>query len=88
MDEELDTVHLVDFKVRIIDGSAATAARTRVVIDSVAGDRAWSTMGSATNILAAAAAALADSLEYAIWKAGAEVRRRDERSVGGPPAAV
>ncbi|MFO1540138.1 MAG: citramalate synthase, partial [Chloroflexota bacterium] len=59
---ELDIVHLVDFKVRIVDGSAATAARTRVVIDSVAGDRAWSTMGSATNILAAAAAALADSL--------------------------
>jgi hypothetical protein len=50
-----------------------------VIIDSADGDREWSTMGSDTNIIAASAAALADSLEYAIWKAGAELRRRDER---------
>ena len=30
----LDEVHLVDYKVRILDGGAATAARTRVIIDS------------------------------------------------------
>jgi hypothetical protein len=50
-----------------------------VIIDSADGVREWSTMGSDTNIIAASAAALADSLEYAIWKAGAELRRRDER---------
>ena len=76
---QLDVVHLVDYKVRILDGGAATAARTRVVIDSGDGTRTWSTMGSDTNIIAASAAALADSLEYAIWKAGAQLRRRDER---------
>jgi 2-isopropylmalate synthase len=76
---DLDEVHLVDYKVRILDGNAATAARTRVVIDSMDGARTWSTMGSDTNIIAASAAALADSLEYAIWKAGSELRRRDER---------
>ena len=65
--------------MRILDGGAATAARTRVVIDSPDGARTWSTMGSDTNIIAASAAALADSLEYAIWKSGAELRRRDER---------
>ena len=43
------------------------------------GARTWSTMGSDTNIIAASASALADSLEYAIWKSGAELRRRDER---------
>jgi hypothetical protein len=36
-------------------------------------------MGSDTNIIAASAAALADSIEYAIWKTGAQLRRRDER---------
>ena len=36
---QLDGVHLVDYKVRILDGGAATAARTRVVIDSADGDR-------------------------------------------------
>ncbi len=75
----LDGVHLVDYKVRILDGHAATAARTRVIIDSQDGARTWSTMGSDTNIIAASAQALADSLEYAIWKSGAELRRRDER---------
>jgi 2-isopropylmalate synthase len=75
----IDNVHLVDYKVRILDGDAATAARTRVIIDSRDGARTWSTMGSDTNIIAASASALADSLEYAIWKSGAELRRRDER---------
>jgi 2-isopropylmalate synthase len=75
----LDAVHLYDYKVRILDGDSATAARTRVIIDSADGSREWSTMGSDTNIIAASAAALADSLEYAIWKSGAELRRRDER---------
>jgi 2-isopropylmalate synthase len=91
----LDEVHLVDYKVRILDGGAATAARTRVIIDSMDGARTWSTMGSDTNIIAASASALADSLEYAIWKSGSELRRRDERhfttapgrDAGAPPTA-
>jgi 2-isopropylmalate synthase len=80
----LDDVHLVDYKVRILDGTAATAARTRVVIDSADGERTWSTMGSDTNIIAASAGALSDSLEYAIWKSGGELRRRDERHFTAP----
>jgi 2-isopropylmalate synthase len=83
----IDDVHLVDYKVRILDGDAATAARTRVIIDSQDGARTWSTMGSDTNIIAASATALADSLEYAIWKSGAELRRRDERHFTTSPAA-
>ncbi len=75
----LDSVHLYDYKVRILDSNAATGARTRVTIESADGAREWSTMGSDTNIIAASAIALADSLEYAIWKSGAELRRRDER---------
>ncbi|HEY3335554.1 MAG TPA: citramalate synthase [Candidatus Limnocylindrales bacterium] len=87
----LDAVHLVDYKVRILDGATATAARTRVIIDSQDGARTWSTMGSDTNIIAASAQSLADSLEYAIWKSGAELRRRDERhftTSNGQPAAA
>ncbi|OGN83409.1 MAG: citramalate synthase [Chloroflexi bacterium GWC2_73_18] len=76
---QLDAVHLIDYKVRILDGEHATAARTRVTIDSYDGLRTWSTVGSDTNIIAASWQALGDSLEYAIWKSGAEVRRRDER---------
>ena len=83
---QLDDVHLIDYKVRILDGDAATAARTRVIIDSSDGTREWSTMGSDTNIIAASATALGDSLEYAIWKSGAELRRRDERHFTTAPA--
>jgi 2-isopropylmalate synthase len=76
---ELDGVHLIDYKVRILDGDAATAARTRVLIESSSETGTWSTVGSDTNIIAASAAALCDSLEYAIWKSNAQLRRRDER---------
>ncbi|TFG68477.1 MAG: citramalate synthase [Thermomicrobiales bacterium] len=85
---DIEHVHLVDYKVRILDGGEATAARTRVIIDSMDGARTWSTMGSDTNIIAASAAALADSLEYAIWKGGSELRRRDERQFATDRVAV
>jgi 2-isopropylmalate synthase len=68
----LAEVHLTDYKVRILDGEAGTAAQTRVLIDSVDKRRsinerrAWSTVGSSTNIIEASWQALADSLEYAL----------------------
>jgi 2-isopropylmalate synthase len=76
---QLDGVHLVDYKVRILDGDAATAAKTRVVIDSASEWGTWSTGGADTNIIAASWQALGDSLEYALWKSDAQPRRRDER---------
>ncbi|MFZ9880359.1 MAG: alpha-isopropylmalate synthase regulatory domain-containing protein [Phycisphaerales bacterium] len=80
---QLDAVHLVDYKVRILDGASATGAKTRVVIESVAGGDAWSTMGVGENIISASALALADSLEYALLKGDAAVVRRSERHVPG-----
>jgi 2-isopropylmalate synthase len=63
---QLAHVHLTDYKVRILDGETGTAAQTRVLIDSSNGHRAWSTVGSSTNIIEASWQALADSLEYAM----------------------
>ncbi len=73
----VEQVHLVDYKMRIVDGELAAAARTRVLIESrdLAG-QAWTTVGWDTNIIAASAAALSDSLEYAIWKSGLQPRPR------------
>ncbi|HEY7941891.1 MAG TPA: citramalate synthase [Candidatus Limnocylindrales bacterium] len=76
---ELDAVHLVDYKVRILDGASATAAKTRVLIESSSPAGTWSTIGSDTNIIAASWLALGDSLEYALWKGEARLTRRDER---------
>lgn len=62
----LADVHLTDYKVRILDGEAGTAAQTRVLIDSADSTRTWSTVGCSTNIIEASWQALADSLEYAL----------------------
>ena len=78
----LDGVHLVDYKVRILDGDAATAARTRVIIESAHESGTWTTAGAEANIIAASLIALHDSLEYAIWRLDARPERRDERSAG------
>ena len=61
----LDEVHLVDYKVRILD-TDGTAAMTRVLIDSRRGSSLWTTVGASTNIIEASWTALADSVEYAI----------------------
>ena len=63
---QLDSVRLADYKVRILDGNNATAAMTRVTIDSTNGVRNWTTVGSSTNIVDASWQALADSMEYAL----------------------
>jgi 2-isopropylmalate synthase len=62
----LADVHLMDYKVRILDGGAGTAAQTRVLIDSSNGHRTWSTVGCSANIIEASWQALTDSLEYAL----------------------
>jgi 2-isopropylmalate synthase len=67
---QLEPVHLVDYKVRILDGDAGTAALTRVLIDSSDGERTWSTVGSSSNIIEASWQALADSLEYTLVHSG------------------
>lgn len=57
---------LADYKVRILDGSSATAAKTRVLIDTQSGQMRWSTVGAGTNIIHASWLALVDSMEYGI----------------------
>ncbi|MEY3277238.1 MAG: hypothetical protein RL153_2506 [Verrucomicrobiota bacterium] len=59
-------VRLTDYKVRILDGVAGTAARTRVLITSTDGSREWGTVGVSTNIIAASLHALVESMEHAL----------------------
>jgi 2-isopropylmalate synthase len=58
-------VSLHDYKVRILDGSAGTAATTRVLVESGKGPKRWTTVGCSSNIIEASLAALLDSFEYA-----------------------
>lgn len=61
---ELKDVHLEDYKVRILNAQAATAAVTRVLIESSDGESSWYTVGVSGNIVAASYQALVDSIEY------------------------
>jgi len=61
---ELQEVRLTDYKVRVIDGNAATAAKVRVLITSSDGKQSWTTVGVSEDIIDASRAALVDSIEY------------------------
>ena len=62
--EDLDKMHLVDFKVRVMDGRDGTSARVRVLIESRDEDNIWSTIGVSEDIIEASWQALADSFQY------------------------
>ena len=61
---DLDTMRLVDFKVRVIDGGRGTAAKVRVFIESRDQDQIWSTIGVSEDIIEASWQALADSFQF------------------------
>ncbi len=69
----LKEMRLLDYKVRILDESKGTAAKTRVLITSGDGRETWGTVGVADNIIEASWQALVDSIEYKL--------RADERRV-------
>jgi len=60
---EIAQVHLVDYKVRILNPEQATGATTRVLIQAGHQDKRWNTVGCSENIIDASGEALADSLE-------------------------
>ncbi len=66
----LNAFHLADYKVRILDGGAGTAATTRVLIETANHVQRWSTVGASPNIIEASWFALLDSVEYGISVAG------------------
>ncbi|WP_017326933.1 citramalate synthase [Synechococcus sp. PCC 7336] len=73
---DIDDFQLADYKVRILDGKAGTAARTRVSIEfshssgglPATGERRWTTVGVSGNIIEASYLALAEGLEYGLLK--------------------
>ncbi|HKR68822.1 MAG TPA: citramalate synthase [Streptosporangiaceae bacterium] len=69
---ELATIHLVDYKVRILDGRAATSAVTRVMLTSADHDGEWTTVGVSDDIVTASWEALADGISYGLLRAGAQ----------------
>jgi 2-isopropylmalate synthase len=64
----LGDMHLIDYKVRVVNARAGTAARVRVIIESRDRDAMWGTVGVSENIIDASWKALVDSVEYKLHK--------------------
>jgi 2-isopropylmalate synthase len=61
-------VRLIDYKVRVVNAGAGTAARVRVIIESRDKTGVWGTVGVSENIIEASWQALIDSVEYKLQK--------------------
>ena len=77
----LAEMHLADYKVRVVNARAETAARVRVVIEWHDKDSVWGTVGVSENIIEASWLALVDSFEYKLFKDrdGANQQQRGEQ---------
>jgi 2-isopropylmalate synthase len=64
----IDRFRLADYKVRILDGTRATSATTRVLIDTREGEQTWTTVGASRNIIEASWRALYDSFEFGLLR--------------------
>ena len=64
----LSRVHLIDYKVRVMDQKNATGATVRVLITSTDGKRVWSTVGVSSDVVEASWIALVDSIEFKLIK--------------------
>jgi 2-isopropylmalate synthase len=74
----LERIRLVDYKVRILDGRAATRAVTRVMLTSADADGEWTTVGVSDDIVTASWEALADGVAYGLLRAAAAAIPEDQ----------
>jgi len=75
----LGSMHLVDYRVRVLDTGRGTGAVTRVLIDTTDGEVVWTTIGVSENIIEASWQALFDSIVYGLVRAGATRAGGEER---------
>jgi 2-isopropylmalate synthase len=67
----LESIHLVDFRVRVLDTSTGTEAVTRVLIETSDGEDSWFTVGVSENVIEASWMALVDAVVYGLRRAAA-----------------
>ncbi len=80
----LEDLRLVDYKVRILTPGEATAAVTRVVIESTDGaGKHWFTLGVSANVIDASYNALRDSLIYKLYRDAARPAQRKRAETDG-----
>ena len=65
---EVNKIHLTDYKVRVVNSQAGTAAKVRVFIQFQDEHFSWSTVGVSENIIEASWQALVEAIEYRLLK--------------------
>ncbi len=68
----LREVELLDYKMRVIEGSMGTAARVRVLITFGDGRQQWTTVGAGVNSIKASFIALCDGLTFKLARDGVQ----------------
>jgi 2-isopropylmalate synthase len=68
----LSHVHLIDYRVRVLDTNLGTGAVTRVLVDTTDGEVTWTTIGVSENIIEASWQALYDSIVYGLLHSGTD----------------
>jgi 2-isopropylmalate synthase len=66
-----DKVRLRDYKVRVLDGNRGTAAKVRVLVEWVDGQRQWTTVGISHDVIQASAHAMLDAIRLELLRAAA-----------------
>jgi 2-isopropylmalate synthase len=62
----IQSMHLSDYKVRVLDEKDATASKVRVLIETTDFATKWNTVGVSENIIEASWQALVDSIRFAL----------------------
>ena len=81
---QLETMELLDYKVRVLGGDAGTGATVRGLIESGDEHSKWGTVGVSPNVIEASWQALVDSIEYKLYK---DKKRAGESAPVEAPAA-
>ncbi len=85
----LRSMRLTDYRVRVVNSEAGTAARIRVIIESADDEGVWGTVGVSENIIEASWIALLDAIEYKLFKdENREAASQDSESVAPSTASA
>jgi len=74
---QLSSMHLTDYRVRVLDTRQGTGAVTRVLVDTSDDTRTWTTIGVSENIIDASWQALSDAVIFGLLRA--ELREADRQ---------
>jgi 2-isopropylmalate synthase len=71
---QIGDFYLTDYKVRILDGTKGTEAKTRVLVESSNSKQRWTTVGVSCNIIDASYQAVVEGIEYGLLLSELEIQ--------------